>query len=272
MTERYEFGLDTFGDVTVGRRRRAAAARAGDPQRRRGGGAGRPARPRLLRRRRAPPRRVRGLGARGRARARSRARTERIRLGSAVTVLSSDDPVRVFQRFSTLDALSNGRAEVILGRGSFTESFPLFGFELSQYEELFEEKLDLFVGAAAEEPVTWSGELRAPLDRPARLPAGRARPAEDLGRRRRQPRVGRARRALRPAAHARDHRRQPGPVRARSPTCTAGARAVRASRAADRDALAGLHRRHRRAGARGALAALQGACTTASAASAAGRR
>jgi probable LLM family oxidoreductase len=90
-------------------------------------------------------------------------RTERIRLGSAVTVLSSDDPVRVFQRFSTLDALSNGRAEVILGRGSFTESFPLFGYRLDQYEELFEEKLDLFVQLLHEEPVTWSGSTRAPL-------------------------------------------------------------------------------------------------------------
>jgi len=73
------------------------------------------------------------------------ARTQKIRLGSAVTVLSSDDPIRVFQRFSAVDAASHGRAEVILGRGSFTESFPLFGFDLSQYEELFEEKLDLFV-------------------------------------------------------------------------------------------------------------------------------
>src|ERR687886_127630 len=71
-------------------------------------------------------------------------RTRRIRLGSAVTVLSSDDPVRVFQRFSTLDAASNGRAEVILGRGSFIESFPLFGYELDQYETLFEEKLAIF--------------------------------------------------------------------------------------------------------------------------------
>ncbi len=70
------------------------------------------------------------------------ARTKRIHLGSAVTVLSSDDPIRVFQRFSSLDAISNGRAEVILGRGSFTESFPLFGFDLNQYEELFEEKLE----------------------------------------------------------------------------------------------------------------------------------
>jgi probable LLM family oxidoreductase len=90
-------------------------------------------------------------------------RTERIRLGSAVTVLSSDDPVRVFQRFSTLNAVSSGRAEVILGRGSFTESFPLFGFDLSQYDELFEEKLDLFAKLLENEPVTWSGRTRAKL-------------------------------------------------------------------------------------------------------------
>ena len=92
------------------------------------------------------------------------ARTERIRLGSAVTVLSSDDPVRVFQRFATLDAVSSGRAEVILGRGSFTESFPLFGYDLDRYEQLFEEKLDLFVHLLDEKPVTWSGTTRAALD------------------------------------------------------------------------------------------------------------
>jgi probable LLM family oxidoreductase len=90
-------------------------------------------------------------------------RTSRIRLGSAVTVLSSDDPIRVFQRFATLDAASNGRAEVILGRGSFTESFPLFGYELSRYEELFEEKLDLFAALLTQEAVTWRGKTRAPL-------------------------------------------------------------------------------------------------------------
>jgi len=90
-------------------------------------------------------------------------RTNRIRLGSAVTVLSSDDPIRVFQRFSTLDAASNGRAEVILGRGSFTESFPLFGYQLSQYDKLFSEKLDLFVKLLREEAVTWQGETRPPL-------------------------------------------------------------------------------------------------------------
>ena len=89
--------------------------------------------------------------------------TSRIRLGSAVTVLSSDDPVRVFQRFATLDAASNGRAEVILGRGSFTESFPLFGYELSQYEELFEEKLDIFTRLLTEKPVTWQGSTRPAL-------------------------------------------------------------------------------------------------------------
>ncbi len=89
--------------------------------------------------------------------------TKNIHLGSAVTVLSSDDPIRVFQRFATLDAASNGRAEVILGRGSFTESFPLFGFELSQYEELFEQKLDLFTELLKEQPVSWSGTTRAPL-------------------------------------------------------------------------------------------------------------
>ena len=89
--------------------------------------------------------------------------TERIRLGSAVTVLSSDDPVRVFQRFSTLDAVSGGRAEVILGRGSFIESFPLFGYALEDYERLFEEKLQLFAELLEETPVTWSGTTRAGL-------------------------------------------------------------------------------------------------------------
>jgi probable LLM family oxidoreductase len=89
--------------------------------------------------------------------------TSRIHLGSAVTVLSSDDPVRVFQRFSTLDAVSGGRAEVILGRGSFIESFPLFGYELDQYEQLFEEKLQLFAELLKGTPVTWSGTTRAAL-------------------------------------------------------------------------------------------------------------
>ena len=89
--------------------------------------------------------------------------TRRIRLGTAVTVLSTDDPVRVFQRFATLDAASNGRAEVVLGRGSFTESFPLFGYELADYEELFSEKVDLFAALLNEKSVTWSGRTRASL-------------------------------------------------------------------------------------------------------------
>lgn len=92
------------------------------------------------------------------------AKTSRIRLGSAVTVLSSDDPVRVFQRFSTLHAISGGRAEVIVGRGSFTESFPLFGYELEDYEVLFEEKLDLFARLLRDEEVSWQGQTRAGLD------------------------------------------------------------------------------------------------------------
>ena len=90
-------------------------------------------------------------------------KTDRMLLGSAVTVLSTDDPVRVFQRFSTLNAVSNGRAEVILGRGSFTESYPLFGYDLSKYNELFEEKLDLFVKLLDQQPVTWEGRTRSGL-------------------------------------------------------------------------------------------------------------
>jgi len=91
------------------------------------------------------------------------ARTERIRLGSAVTVLSSDDPVRVFERFATLDAVSGGRAEIVAGRGSFIESFPLFGYDLHDYEVLFEEKLGLLAALLKEDPVTWSGTTRASL-------------------------------------------------------------------------------------------------------------
>ena len=90
-------------------------------------------------------------------------KTDRILLGTGVTVLSSDDPVRLYERFATLDAVSDGRAEVLLGRGSFTESFPLFGYELADYDELFSEKLDLFTKLRGEGPVTWSGRHRSPL-------------------------------------------------------------------------------------------------------------
>lgn len=92
------------------------------------------------------------------------ARTSRMWLGSAVTVLSTDDPVRVFQRFSTLNAISRGRAEVILGRGSFTESYPLFGYDMSNYERLFEEKLDVFARLLEGGPVTWRGATRSALE------------------------------------------------------------------------------------------------------------
>jgi probable LLM family oxidoreductase len=90
-------------------------------------------------------------------------RTSRIRLTSAVTVLSSDDPVRVYQSFATVDHLSNGRAEIMAGRGSFIESFPLFGYDLDDYDELFSEKLDLLLAIRESERVTWSGRLRAPI-------------------------------------------------------------------------------------------------------------
>jgi len=90
-------------------------------------------------------------------------RTSRIRLTSAVTVLSSDDPVRVFQSFATLDLISNGRAEIMAGRGSFIESFPLFGYDLDDYDQLFTEKLDLLLKLQDSERVTWHGTMRAPL-------------------------------------------------------------------------------------------------------------
>ncbi len=103
------------------------------------------------------------------------ARTRRIRLTSAVTVLSSDDPIRVFQQFATLDLLSSGRAEIMAGRGSFTESFPLFGYDLGAYDAIFSEKLDLLLEARANERVTWSGKHRASIDDRFVLP----RPEQD---------------------------------------------------------------------------------------------
>lgn len=91
-------------------------------------------------------------------------RTERIRLGTGVTVLSSDDPIRVYERFATLDAVSGGRAEVQLGRGSFIESFSLFGLDLGDYDRLFAEKLDLFAALQSEQPVSWEGTIRPPVE------------------------------------------------------------------------------------------------------------
>src|ERR671917_150252 len=101
--------------------------------------------------------------------------TKRIRLASAVTVLSSDDPVRVFEEFSTLDLLSGGRAEIWAGRGSFTESFPLFGYDLDDYDSLFAEKLELLLEIRGSERVTWSGRHRAPLQEAGVYP----RPVQD---------------------------------------------------------------------------------------------
>src|SRR5690606_28301321 len=92
------------------------------------------------------------------------ARTRRIRLTSAVSVISSDDPVRVFQDFATLDGISNGRAEIMAGRGSFIESFPLFGYDLNDYEELFEEKLDLLLKICQDEKVSWKGKHRPAIN------------------------------------------------------------------------------------------------------------
>src|SRR5256712_10146168 len=98
------------------------------------------------------------------------ARTHRIRLTSAVAVLSAVDPVRLFQEFATLDLLSNGRAEMVVGRGSFIDAFPLFGFRLEDYDSLFAEKLDLLLKIRANEHVTWSGKYRPPLTGPGGFP------------------------------------------------------------------------------------------------------
>ena len=162
MSERFELGLDTFGDVTVdadGTLRSQAQvlrdvveeATFADQVGIDAFGVGE------------HHRRDFSISAPEVVLAAIASRTERLLLGSAVTVLSTDDPVRVFQRFSTLNALSSGRAEVILGRGSFTESYPLFGYDLSRYEELFEDKLRLFAALLKPGPVTWSGSTRGPV-------------------------------------------------------------------------------------------------------------
>ena len=104
------------------------------------------------------------------------ARTKNIRLTSAVTVLSSDDPVRVYQNFATLDLLSQGRAEIMVGRGSFIESFPLFGYDLNDYDVLFSEKLELLLKLRAQEHVTWSGSIRAPLNSAGIYPRAQQNP------------------------------------------------------------------------------------------------
>jgi probable LLM family oxidoreductase len=162
MAQAFQFGLDTFGDVTIGRDGKVVAhAQAirdvidegvlADQVGVDAFGVGEHHRPDF------------SVSAPEVVLAAIAGRTKRIHLGSAVTVLSSDDPIRVFERFSTLNAASNGRAEVTLGRGSFIESFPLFGFDLSQYEVLFEDKLDLFAALIRSDAVTWEGQTRPPL-------------------------------------------------------------------------------------------------------------
>jgi probable LLM family oxidoreductase len=171
MPQRFELGLDTFGDVTVGATDGALLTQA------------RTLRDVIAEATLADSVGVDAFGVGEHHRrdfaisapevmlAAIAGRTERIVLGSAVTVLSTDDPVRVFERFSTLNAISNGRAEVILGRGSFTESYPLFGYDLSNYNELFEEKLNLFTELLRGKPVTWSGRTRPSLSTQTVYPA-----------------------------------------------------------------------------------------------------
>ena len=162
MAQSFEFGLDTFGDVTADLqgtlhsqahtlRDVIAEAVLADQVGVDGFGVGEHHRPDF------------SISAPEVMLAAIASQTKRLVLGSAVTVLSTDDPVRVYQRFSTLNAVSNGRAEIILGRGSFTESYPLFGYDLSNYDELFEEKLALFVELLKGGAVAWRGRTRAPL-------------------------------------------------------------------------------------------------------------
>ena len=245
MTERDDlhFGLDTFGDVTVDAAGALAPAGAG----RSATSWPRPSWPTRSASTSSASASTTATTSPSRRRTScwppSPAQTERIRLGSAVTVLSSDDPVRVFERFSTLDAVSGGRAEVILGRGSFTESFPLFGFPLDQYEQLFEEKLDLFAELLKQQPVTWSGQTRAALRDQTVYPpteSGRSRPGSRSAAARES--VVRAARYGLPLMLAiiGGAPMQFAPVRRPLPP---GARALRPARAAGRRALARLRRR-----------------------------
>ena len=173
MTDRLDFGLDTFGDITVGSdgkllshaqvlRNVIAEAELADQVGVDVFGVGEHHRPDFA------------ISAPEVALAAIAARTRNIRLGSSVTVLSTDDPVRVYERFTTLDGISGGRAEIILGRGSFIESYPLFGYSLDNYDALFEEKLALFVELLkydqTGEPVTWKGSLRPSLERQRPFP------------------------------------------------------------------------------------------------------
>ena len=167
---------------------------------------------------------------------------------STQTVLSTQDPVRVFTQFATLDAVSNGRAQLILGRGSLTESFPLFGFDLSDYEELFEENLDLFTPLLRDQPVTWSGKFRSPLTNQYLKPAPSTGASAHVGRCRRKSAVRGEGRSLRVATHAGCHRWAPHPLRTIGRPLRARARDVRISAAGRRHAFARIHRKDRRGG------------------------
>ncbi|WIB36071.1 LLM class flavin-dependent oxidoreductase [Curtobacterium sp. MCJR17_043] len=182
--------------------------------------------------------------------------TSTIRLGTAVTVLSTNDPVRLYQAFATVDAVSNGRARVILGRASSVESFSLFGFNMADYDALFEENLNLFVRLMREERVTWSGQHRSPLQGvrlQPRMPEGGY---PRLDRHRWQPRVSRPGGALRAPAHDLRRRRTAGTLRRARGPVSAKPRPTRPARAAHRAPRERPHRRNRRGGAGRVLAAL----------------
>ena len=259
MTDTFELGLDTFGDVTMAADGTLHSAAHVLARRRRRGRARRPGRARTpsasasIIAATLPSRRPRSCS---RAIA---ARTSRILLGSAVTVLSTDDPVRVFQRFSTLDASverarrSHPRPRIVHRVLSALRLRP------RPVRRALRREAESVRGAAEAGPVTWSGSTRAPLST-ARRSIRRSRTAtlQDLGRRRRQPGIGGPRRALRPAADARHHRRQPAAVPAVRRSLPAGAREARPARPADRRPLARPRCRDRRAGEGRALAALRG--------------
>ena len=208
-----EFGLDTFGDVPEDDDGELVSARGGDPAGRRRGGARRRARRGRHRPRRAPPPGVRDLHP-GDGAGRHRHPHQRIRLASGVTVLSSDDPSASSSGSRPWTRSRTAGREVILGRGSFTESFPLFGYDLRDYDVLFEEKIELFARLLDEKPVTWSGTTRAALEDADVFPKTESGRLDDLGRCRRLAPVGRPHGALRAAADARHHRRPAGALRA----------------------------------------------------------
>src|SRR6202047_623201 len=135
-------------------------------------------------------------------------RTKNIRLTSAVTVLSASDPVRVFQEFATLDLISRGRAEIVAGRGSFVESYPLFGLRLEDYDSLFAEKLELLLKIRESTKVHWSGKTPRRAYRPGNLPSPAAGSAPHMGRCRRHARIFRSRRNVRASSHGCHHRRR----------------------------------------------------------------